>query len=375
MLNALLRYLLILLPAIGAVYILPLSIGGLLTFHVLLLLAWAELRRAWVPAGLQLFAALLEMLYVTWLAHSYGSLMLLCHLSTLSTYMRYSEGSPRWFLLALQFVLLQYTFWLRPLPELQWGGSLLFLSAAALLHNVSNAEKHKLEQTVLYDELRRKANELDAAKNRVLEYAGKVEHLAQVEERNRISREIHDDLGHRLIRLKMMLEAAVKVGPTDPDKGLELTHQVLSQLSEGMEKLRFTVRKLKPEEREVHSYSLSKLIEGLAAEAQISVHYEVKGNPMQLYPSLEIVLYRNAQEAITNALRHGRATLVDIQLSYEPSAVRLTVTNNGIVPDPVRIHKGLGLSGMEERAKLLGGELHWDCGSRFGITTVLPLRS
>ncbi|MGO4272893.1 sensor histidine kinase, partial [Paenibacillus sp. TAF58] len=92
---------------------------------------------------------------------------------------------------------------------------------------------------------------------------------------------------------------------------------------------------------------------------------------LALYPSLEFILYRNAQEAITNAIRHGSATQVLIQLTYEPKQITMCISNNGKLPNE-RSRNGLGMSGMEERSKLIGGQLIVPIEDRFTVMTVLP---
>ncbi|MDF2649675.1 MAG: hypothetical protein K0Q73_5480 [Paenibacillus sp.] len=146
---------------------------------------------------------------------------------------------------------------------------------------------------------------------------------------------------------------------------------VRDQLTESMELLRSTVRRLKPDKETLQTYSLERLIEGLTADKGISIEVMIQGMPYVLYPSLEFILYRNAQEAITNAIRHGSATQVLIQLTYEPKQITMCISNNGKLPTERSIN-GLGVSGMEERSKLIGGQLILSIEDRFTVTTVLP---
>ncbi len=367
----LLRYALILFPAVSTAYMLPLERSGQLAFYTLVLLAVAEISRSWLPGRAQNLAAAAEMLFVTWLSQQMEGMMFACHYSTLTAYMLKERSGLRWFLLALQALLLNVSLTAHPDMELKLTANLLLATGALLLYGWAETGDRKRELEQVYDELRSKAYELDAARKRLVEYAGKVEQLAQTEERTRISHEIHDDLGHKLIRLKMMLEAIIRISPGQPEKGMEMTRIVRDQLTEAMDTLRRTVRRMKPPEEE-QSFSLKRLIEGFAADPQLQIRCEISGMPRPLYPSLEIVLYRNAQEAVTNALRHGQATEVLIELSFEESGVSMTVSNNGTLPDPAAMAKGLGLSGMEERTRLVGGELRIETGGRFAVTTLVP---
>jgi two-component system NarL family sensor kinase len=87
---------------------------------------------------------------------------------------------------------------------------------------------------------------------------------------------------------------------------------------------------------------------------------------------MELILFKNAQEAITNAVRHGQATTVDVTLLYQANDVSLTIANDGLLPDKP-LTSGLGLLGMKERAALLGGKLEWEQNGKFAVTTILPL--
>nr|CUX79070.1 Nitrate/nitrite sensor protein NarX [Niallia circulans] len=368
----LLRYALILFPAVSTAYMLPLEQSGQLAFYTLVLLAIAEISRSWLPRRAQNLAAAAEMLFVTWLSLQMEGMMFACHYSTLTAYMLKERSGLRWFLLALQVVLLNGSLTAHPDMELKLTANLLLATGALLLYGWAETGDRKRELEQVYDELRSKAYELDATRRRLVEYAGKVEQLAQTEERTRISHEIHDDLGHKLIRLKMMLEAIIRISPGQPEKGMEMTRSVRDQLTEAMDTLRRMVRRMKPPAEEGQSFSLKRLIEDFAADPQLQIRCEIAGMPRPLYPSLEIVLYRNAQEAVTNALRHGQATEVLIELSFEESNVSMTVSNNGTLPDSAAVGRGLGLSGMEERTRLVGGELRIQTGGRFAVTTLVP---
>ena len=85
-------------------------------------------------------------------------------------------------------------------------------------------------------------------------------------------------------------------------------------------------------------------------------------------------MYRNAQEAITNAVRHGQATEVSITLDYCTDEIRMTISNNGSEPSEGSIRKGLGMLGMEERLRVIGGQLHIHYDPSFEIHTIIPRR-
>jgi len=258
--------------------------------------------------------------------------------------------------------------------ELLTAANLAYAAIVLLLMHIRRTAVDRGEIEALYLQLQVRNHELEEARRTALDYASKVQELAQLDERNRIAHDLHDELGHRLIRLKMMLEAALRIDDGGRGEAMNLVREVRDQLAGAMDALRSTVRRLKPAEAARAEYSLETLIGELAGTSGAAVRFGTVGAPYPLYPSDAIVLYRNAQEAVTNALRHGEATEVTVELEYAPEELRMTVSNNGALPEGGEIRKGLGLLGMEERARLAGGRLEVIAGERFAVRTILPRR-
>ncbi|MZQ81742.1 sensor histidine kinase [Paenibacillus sp. 5J-6] len=362
------RYILILIPAISSMYLESYASNGTYVFFILLFFWVAELRRTIFKKSIGML--LVEIGFSGWLCYTFDGLLFIIFYSTLLTYLPAFHRHIRLSFLGVQLIALNLS--------LQGQSSsyyvlanLLFFTLALLLRHMNQVAQNKVDIELLYDQLRRQHYELDEARMQLLDYARQVENIAQLDERNRISRDIHDDLGHQLIRLKMMMEAGLRIMPTHMSKGMEMLTSVRDQLTESMELLRSTVRKLKPDDDSMQSFTLDRLIEGLTKEKGIAIEVDIQGMPYVLYPSLAFILYRNAQEAITNAIRHGGATSVQIQLIYETKQITMSVSNNGQVPTG-QTAKGLGMTGMEERSKLIGGQLLVTMDSRFTVTTVLP---
>lgn len=368
-----LRYLIVITAAVAAPYTGSVASYPPYMAIVLLFLLLIRLREHDLSRRFTTLLTALEAAAACWLTLRYGGVLYFCFLSALiSLFSRQDEaGSLRKPFALLLFVLMNAALYAEHAGSVL-AANLIFITAAFLLFRSADTEIGRVELQELYDELRKKHYELEEARRQLIEYAHLVEGSAQTEERSRIARDLHDDLGHKLIRLKMMLEAVLHIMPAQPDKGLEMVRQVRDQLSESMEAMRKTVRQLKPGEDEVQSFSLDKLMEDLAREPGFRVRYRVHGMPFPLYPSCEIVLYRNAQEAVTNAIRHGGADEIQVDLHYDPGELLMTVKNNGSVPSDLS-RRGLGLSGMEERTRVLGGSLELGAEDRFCVTTRIPL--
>jgi len=352
----------------------PIPSYGWYVLFVLLLIGCAELRRFVTYAPMQIYLLIGELAYIAWLSVTYQGTMFIAFFSTLVSILALHRAVERIIAMLAGFAgLIALFLWSYPNePVLQVSVGAFYIAASVLLIQIAKTRHAQLDALRLNDELRRKHYQLEEARGQLLDYASKVQIAAQLEERNRISRDIHDELGHKLIRLKLMMDAAMQIMAIQPEKGMELLESVREQLAESMEMLRATVRRLKPVDGDLRSYSLEKLARDIRLDTGLVVDYEVSGMPYMLYPSLEVVLFRNAQEAITNAIRHGDATHIAIAVHYEPYQVTMNVSNNGHVPD-VNAGRGLGLSGMEERTALVGGKLDFSFAHPFTVQTTLPV--
>ncbi|MBD2870070.1 sensor histidine kinase [Paenibacillus arenilitoris] len=322
-------------------------------------------------ASLLLFV---ELIGFAWFAYAYGGILYLLLFSTLVAIFRTGPDKlPAVGWTALGLVLLAACLYGSADNGTMLAVAVLWIATAAILHAANDFEdkRHRFED--LYEALAASHEELDAARRRMLDYASQIERYAQSEERSRIAKDIHDDLGHRLIRVKMMSEAALHLFDADTARAKGMVEQMRDQLQDSMERMRRTVRRLAAvDERDARRYALDRLVQESADALGIEIRFEVSGSPHPLYPSLELILFNNAREAITNAVRHGQATEVAIELRFREDSVSLTVANNGALPDEP-IEPGLGMRGMKERIALIGGRLEWHRGERFSVTTVLPL--
>lgn len=370
----LLRLALILVSVFATMYSGSIGDYAYYTFAILFYTAAMTLRERTALPSLQGLLFLGELILSAYLLHTYHGEMAYLFTASLLLNVELYRSLPLLVLLsALQFAVMNSMIEPMSIETALAPNIALAIASCLLLYAKSlSLQKHKYEN--IFDDLRRQQFELIEARQTVVEYARKVENATQLEERNRISRDIHDEIGHKLIRLKMMMEAALQILPDKRDKGMELLFGVRDQLTDSMETLRSTVRNLKPQDAEMRQYSLSALIDNFARDSGIQVLFESSGPPYPLYPSEEVLLYRNAQEAMTNALRHGGATVVWIKLHYDTEQIRFSVSNNGRLPESIG-KKGLGISGMEERIQMLGGSLQFQLDERFTVTTVLPHRT
>ncbi len=186
---------------------------------------------------------------------------------------------------------------------------------------------------------------------------------AAAAERGRLAREMHDVLAHSLSALALQLESLRLLGrdrgvDAEVVRGLDQAHHLAAS---GLEEARRAIAAARGDalpgpER------LGALAEAFGEQSGLPVAVEVRGEPRELAPDARLAVYRTAQEALTNVRRHAAAERVRMQLEYGPQATVLVVEDHAAPGTPPPVVPGLtgngyGLTGMRERAELLGGEL------------------
>ena len=189
--------------------------------------------------------------------------------------------------------------------------------------------------------------------------------LAVLEERTRLAREIHDSLAQGLTAIIWQLNAAEKAVESGGEPALQSLDRVRSLAREGLQEARRSVWDLRagPLEGRTLSEALEQEVKSVAGRGDVGTSFVVSGAEKVLPSGVEAVLLRICQEALTNVLKHAKATQMTVTLAFDESQVRLAVRDDGIGFDPElpirrdRDSGGFGLINMRERARLLGGEL------------------
>jgi signal transduction histidine kinase len=193
--------------------------------------------------------------------------------------------------------------------------------------------------------------ELHAAREGQLE-------AARTEERARLAREIHDVLAHTLSALAVQVEAAKLTVETDPDRtraiqSLDRAHRLAQ---EGLQEVRRAVGALRGDSLPGPD-ALPELVRTFAGDSGIECRLVVVGPPARLGPEAGLAIFRTAQEALTNIRRHTDAAEVALHLSYLGDAGAELVVEDRGHPRAAMASGGYGLTGIRERAELLGGSL------------------
>lgn len=217
--------------------------------------------------------------------------------------------------------------------------------------------------------------QLEKANHQLASYAVQAEEMATIQERNRLAREIHDNLGHYLTVVNVQIEAARAVMGQEPERAQGALEKAQKLTKDGLTAVRQSVAALR--EAPTDNRSLIEAITGLVEEtrsAGLVVEFDVLGERRTLDSQTRLTLYRVAQEGLTNVRKHARASRVDIVLDYsQPKQIGLSIKDNG-VGTSLTAHDGFGLIGMRERVQLLGGQLTIESaiGKGFRLETAVP---
>ena len=199
--------------------------------------------------------------------------------------------------------------------------------------------------------------QLHEANLRLRNNAAELERLTETRERNRLAREIHDTLGHTLTGIVMGAEAVSAIFDTAPDEAKRRVEVIRQTAKEGLDDVRRSIKALRPDAPEKRS--LEKALETMIANFHLStsanIDYRQRAGALRFAGDEEDTLYRIVQEGMTNAVRHGHATEIEIEITREGDLLTVRIRDNGLGCTEVR--EGFGLRHMEERLGLLGGSL------------------
>lgn len=203
--------------------------------------------------------------------------------------------------------------------------------------------------------------------------------LSIAEERNRLARDLHDSVTQKLFGVVLTAEAAATLLDQEPSVAREQLQRLKQLAQEAMEELRSLIFELRPPalETEGLATTLRKHVDVLRRAYRFEIGLQIVGSP-DLPPNVEGDVFRIAQEALQNALRHSQAGRVDVQLDAGDGGLTLVVSDDGIGFEPAAPalrSRRLGLTSMEERARAVGGTLEIESVPGTGTTVRLEVAS
>ncbi|HDR7760700.1 response regulator [Bacillus cereus] len=200
-----------------------------------------------------------------------------------------------------------------------------------------------------------KQNESIRKQNAVLEqYMSQIERITLAEERNRLSSELHDTVGHAYTSIIMGMETLRTELATE--MGIQRLDSLLEMGRKSIEDVRGYLHQM---DSPCQSPSLIQSLQNLGAEfqehAQVNVSFRAYGEEYELSRQAKIAFIRCLQESLTNAVRHGQGTEIIVSLQFEQQYTRLEIQDNG--KGNVEWQEGFGMNAMKERAMNLQGQL------------------
>lgn len=187
------------------------------------------------------------------------------------------------------------------------------------------------------------------------------QHRAVLEERSRIARELHDVVAHHVSLIAVQSQSAPRRIAGLPEEGIADFREINATARDAMAEMRRILAVLRDESVEADrapqpgADALADLVAGVEHSGQ-PVTLEITGEPRTLRTAVDVSVYRIVQEALTNVRRHAGPTAATVTVDYQPTLVRVRVSDKGVGNRGER--DGHGLTGMRERVAMLGGELY-----------------
>lgn len=239
---------------------------------------------------------------------------------------------------------------------------MLLMAVAIILFVVFHQKK------MVQEEIKRQHMEIDHQKKML-----KAALESQENERKRVSKDLHDDVGMMLMTLRVSLNSQRNNQSSELMQLVDETHESVRRISWD----------LMPSTLDNFGLfqSTQEMCERLSSRDATSVSYKEEGNRLPLDKDQELLIYRIVQESATNALKHAHAKQITVKFKWTEDSLELTIADDGLgfdlssIKNKVTGRHGLGLYNLENRVALLGGELSFEKNNPSGtvVSVVLPL--
>lgn len=205
-------------------------------------------------------------------------------------------------------------------------------------------------------------------------YAAVSEKIAEDKERKRLAREIHDTLGHALTGIAAGVDACIAMIDINPEATKKQLMVISKVVRQGIVDVRNSLNKLRPSALEQHGFkgAIENMIEEFTSVSDLTITLDYRLDKVDFENTKEDILFRVIQESVTNAVRHGDATHIDISLYIEDNSLYLKIQDNGQGCE--EIHYGFGLKQMKERLGMINGKVAYDGHHGFLTIVTIPLQ-
>lgn len=228
--------------------------------------------------------------------------------------------------------------------------------ARELVEAENRRERRRAERELIKSEL-----ELRSLSHRLIQM--------QEEERLSLARELHDEIGHNLAFLRLIVD---RYGKTNGKEAQELLNEATTMLSGLIDQVRNISLNLRPPmlEEDGLTKALNYLLERQMRDTGLKIDMSSAELPGDVSWGVNLALYRVVQESMTNIIKHAKASAVKIDLSHQKGNIKLAITDNGVGFTPQNTRSSSGLRGMRERVEILGGNFRIDSKPGSGTTVI-----
>lgn len=228
-------------------------------------------------------------------------------------------------------------------------------------------QKQKDNDITEMDLRNKKLYELEVLKNDLLIANTQVARMAEVSERSRISREIHDNAGHDIIAAYMSLQVIEDLISNEDSSAKEMFSESMKRLDMGIAKIRDTVHNLSP----LTSIGVDYIKDLCEKFPLCTVNLDIYGDASKIPVYLWSIIEPCVKESLTNISKHSNAKNVRVTLDITPYIVRLSIENDGVKEKTSA--RGIGIKNLIQRASAVGGNISIDVSNIFRLVCVLPM--
>lgn len=252
------------------------------------------------------------------------------------------------------------------------GISFMIFTLLGIYLKEEESKKRKAQNH--YDRLRISEEELEKANKELEMYSNTVEELTLLRERTRVSRELHDSVGHYLSTLCIQLKAIKTLISNKPEMAEKMIESNIKYTEDTLENVRRTVRELKPVEFEAYEgiFTIEEMIKNFSKLTGINVKLILSKEKWKLTSEQSHNLYRIIQESLSNSLRHGKAKNVSISIQFLKGKLYTQIKDDG--KGCSDLNPSFGLKGIKERISSMKGtiEFYTELEKGFEVTITLP---
>lgn len=206
-----------------------------------------------------------------------------------------------------------------------------------------------------YDQKNELVAEVEQQNKLLTHYTAEIEKMTLLEERNRMSKELHDTLGHSFISLIMSLDASIALMDHKPAEVKDRLIRLRALAEQNLDEMRAIVHEMGEEEESSLTGQVESLADSFREHTGTALTLSLLGTERLIRFEVRQAVLRVIQESFTNALKHGKATQLHLELRFSESSLQLSVRNNGKPIDTLKY--GFGLTSMKHRVERLGGSL------------------